>query len=183
MEDARWHGPKTVRTGECAGGTTHRVQVEMSRARDAGFTLLEILIVLVVAGGLLVIATRPISRELRSAKTRSAVNQFTSIHGLARATAVRYGRTAELHIDAANAQFWVEVDTSRAGGVTDTAGTIHGVGSPQFAMTSNRSLVCFDGRGLATTVGPCEAGDLIVTFSLGGRSDTVTASLLGKILR
>ena len=42
-------------------------------------------------------------------------------HSLARSTAVRYARVAELPIDAANARFWVEVDTSGTG-IRDTVG-------------------------------------------------------------
>lgn len=157
--------------------------VEMSRVRDAGYTLIELMIVLVLFASLLAIATPLLVREMQGAKTRAAVNQFSSAHRLARATAIRYGGTAEFHIDAATARFWIEVDTSQAGGVTDTVRTIHDVGGGNVVMTSNRSLVCFNGRGLATTVGSCEAGDLTVTFAVSGRTDTVTASSLGKILR
>ncbi len=156
---------------------------EASASRSAGFTVIELLIVLVIFGALLAIAVPRLLESFKGAKTRSAVNQFVSAHGLARATAIRYGRVGELHIDAGNARFWIEVDTSQAGGVTDTVSTIRDVGGGQFVMTSDRTLVCFDGRGLATISGACEAGDVTVTFSLAGRTDTVTVSSLGKVLR
>ena len=156
---------------------------EASASRNAGFTVVELLIVLVMFGAMLAIAVPRLLETFKGAKTRSAVNQFVSTHSLARATAIRFGRVAELHIDAANARFWIEVDTSQAGGVTDTVSTIHDVGDGQFVMTSDRTLVCFEGRGLATTAGGCEAGDVTVTFSLAGRTDTVTVSSLGKVLR
>ncbi len=156
---------------------------EASASRSTGYSVIELLIVLVVFGALLAIAVPGLLESLKGAKTRSAVNQFVSAHALARATGIRYGRAVELHIDAANARFWIEADTSQAGGVTDTVSTIHDVGDGQFVMTSDRTLVCFDGRGLATTAGGCEAGDVTVVFSLAGRSDTVTVSSLGKVLR
>ncbi len=156
---------------------------EAGASRRTGYTVMELLIVLVIFGALLAIAVPRFLEAFKGAKTRSAVNQFVSAHALARATGIRYGRAAELHIDAANARFWIEVDTSQAGGVIDTVSTIHDVGDGQFVMTSNRTLVCFDSRGLATTAGACKAGNVTVVFSLAGRSDTVTVSSLGKVLR
>ncbi len=158
-------------------------QIEVSASRRAGITLVEMLIVLIVFATLLGVALPRLFEAFQGAKGRSAVNQFVSAHRLARATAIRYGRAAELHIDAASARFWIEVDTSQAGGVNDTIGSIHNVANPQLVMTSDRALVCFDGRGLATMTGACEAGDVTVTFSLAGRTDTVTVSSLGKVLR
>ncbi len=148
-----------------------------------GFTLIEMLIVAIVFAAMVTMLSPSLVRELGAAKTRAAVNRFRSAHSLTRSTGIRYGRVAEFHIDAATARFWVEVDTSEAGGVTDTVGTIQDIGGGPFVMTSNRTLVCFDGRGLATTAGGCEAGDVTVVFSLAGRSDTVNVSSLGKVLR
>jgi len=152
--------------------------------RNTGFTLMEMLIAVGIFGGLLAIGAPSFVRELGATKTRAAVNQLVSAHGLARATAIRSGTVAELHIDATQAKFWIEVDTSQAGaGVMDTVGTVREVGGGNFVMTSSRSLVCFDGRGLATTAGSCAAGDLLVTFAMGERVDTVMASPLGKVVR
>lgn len=149
----------------------------------AGFTFIEMLIVLVIAAVLLGIGMRPLTRELQAAKIRGAVDQFVSAHAFAKATAIRHSSVGEFHIDASTARFWIEVDTSNGGGVNDTVRTIYSVGEGGLVMTSNRSLVCFDGRGLATTAGTCEAGDFLVTFFYSFRTDTVTASSLGKILR
>ncbi len=151
--------------------------------KNAGFTLLELMIVLTIFGVLVAVMTPTLFDMLRAERTRSAVSQFVGAHSLARATAIRYGRVAELHIDVANARFWVEVDTSLAGGVMDTVRTVRNVGEGGVVMTSNRSLLCFDGRGLATMVGACEAGSALVVFLVAGLADTVTASVLGKIVR
>lgn len=151
--------------------------------KNAGFSLIELLIVLTIVGILVTVMAPSLSTMLQGERTRSAVNQFVGAHSLARATAIRYGRVAELHIDAANARFWVEFDTSLAGGVMDTVRMVHNVGEGGLVMTSNRSLLCFDRRGLATTVDTCEEGSALVVFSVAGRADTVTATTLGKILR
>ena len=139
------------------------------------------LIVLSVMGVILAVAMPSMVTAYRLRATRGAVDRLAMAHGLARATAVRFGRVAELHIDAANGRFWVEVDTSGTG-IRDTVGSMNDMAG-QVTMTSTRSLLCFDLRGLTTTRGTCEAGDAIVTFSSRGRTDTLQTTVLGKVLR
>jgi hypothetical protein len=50
-------------------------------------------------------------------------------------------------------------------------------------MTSNRNLLCFDARGLASTAGSCQTGDAQVIFAESDKADTVTTTALGKVLR
>ena len=146
-----------------------------------GFTMLEMLIVMTIMGVILAVSLPSLVTGFRQRATRGAVDRLAMAHGLARATAVRLGRVAELHIDAANGRFWVEVDTSGTG-IHDTVGVMNDLGG-QVAMVSNRTLVCFDLRGLTTTQDACEAGDALVQFSLQGRTDTLQTSVLGKVLR
>ncbi len=151
------------------------------RRRGKGFTLVEMLIVLTVMGVIAAVALPSLATAYRQRATRGAVDRLAMAHSLARATAIRFGRVAELHIDAANSRFWVEVDTSGTG-IRDTVGLINGPGG-QVTMSSNRSLLCFDARGLTTTRGVCESGDVLVQFSLLGRTDTLQTTVLGKVLR
>ena len=152
--------------------------------KNAGFSLIELVTVITMFAILLAISTPLLVDTLQAEKVRSAVNRFAAAHSLARATAIRNGRTAELHIDASTARFWVEVDTSVAGtGVMDTVRTVHDVSDGGMVMTSTRSLLCFDGRGLATSFGACGAGDVLAVFTASGRVDTVSTSPLGKVLR
>ncbi len=146
-----------------------------------GFTLIEMLIVMTVLGVIVAVALPSFVTGFRQRATRGAVDRLAMSHSLARATAVRYGRVAELHIDAANGRFWVEVDTSGTG-IRDTVGVINDL-SEQVTMLSTRTLLCFDIRGLTTTRGACEPGDVLVQFSLQGRTDTLQTTVLGKVLR
>ncbi len=150
------------------------------RRRD-GFTLIEMLIVLTMMGALATILMPSMVTSFRQRATRGAVDRLAMTHSLARATAVRFGRVAELHIDAANGRFWVEVDTSGTG-IRDTVGLMNDVAG-QVTMSSDRSLLCFDSRGLTTTRNACEAGDALVQFSMQGRTDTLQTTVLGKVLR
>ena len=146
-----------------------------------GFTLIEMLIVITVMGVIVAVAMPSMVTAFRQRSTRGAVDRLAVAHGLARATAVRYGRVAELHIDATNKRFWVEVDTSGTG-IRDTIGTVSQLDG-QLSMSSTRTVLCFDLRGLTTTRGTCEAGDALVQFSLQGRTDTLQTTVLGKVLR
>ena len=151
------------------------------RRRGDGFTLIEMLIVLTVMGTLVAILLPSMVTAYRQRATRGAVDRLAMTHALTRATAIRSGRVAELHIDAANTRFWVEVDTSGTG-IRDTVGLMTDLAG-QVTMTSTRSLLCFDSRGLTTTRNACEAGDALVEFSLEGRTDTLQTTVLGKVLR
>jgi type II secretion system protein H len=151
--------------------------------RNKGFSLIELVVVIVVVGVVLTIGVPTMAKSYPQRAVRLAGDRFVSAHGLAQAAAVRHGRVAELHVDAPGARFWVQVDTSYSGGAKDTVGLIHWVGEGGLAMTSNRALLCFDSRGLATDRGPCETGDATLTFSLSGRTHTVTTTALGKVIR
>jgi type II secretion system protein H len=151
--------------------------------KSKGFTIAELLIVLVLAGIAMAIISPSLSRAFRRTGVRAAVDEFTSTHSLTRAAAVRYGRLAELHIDAADMKFWVEVDTSSAGGVKDTIGVVKYMEPNDVTITTNRDVLCFDARGLPTTRGDCDAPDATVIFSSGSRVDTVTITALGRTLR
>ncbi len=149
--------------------------------KKKGYTLTEMLIVLSVTGVIVAITLPSMLDGYRRQATRGAVDRLAMAHSLARSTAVRYGRVAELHIDAANARFWVEVDTSGTG-IRDTVGLMNDL-AQQVTMSSNRSLLCFDSRGLATSRDACEGGDALVQFSRSGRVDTLEITVLGRVLR
>lgn len=142
----------------------------------------ELILVLLLLGLALGIASSPLVRAYGSTVTRTAVDELVSSHALARSTAVRYGGMGRLRIDAGNARFWVEVDTSGAGNM-DTIGPVRRFADRDVTITSDRSVLCFDARGLPTTQGDCEAGDAMVIFEAKGESDTVQTTALGKVLR
>ena len=151
-----------------------------------GFTLIELLIVITIIGGITAIALPQMVNMFHGRAVPNAADQFVAAHGFTRATAIRYGRLAELHIDVGNNRYWVEIDTSGTGNRMNAGG--YRYVSDNVGMTSDRSLVCFDQRGLPTdrtTTADlaCEAADLTAIFSLGSRADTVQTTALGKVLR
>jgi prepilin-type N-terminal cleavage/methylation domain-containing protein len=156
--------------------------LKMDRRR--GFTLLEVIIVLALLAVIAAMGAPRLSAALRRRTTQSAADQFATAHSLARATAVRYGRVAQLHIDASTKRFWVDVDTSANNvGQRATVWYMRDLTQPGLVMSSSRSLLCFDARGLPLVLGACESGDATVIFTALDKADTVTTAALGKILR
>ena len=149
-----------------------------------GFTTIEAIIVMTVMATVAAIGGPRLSAALHRRTTSSAADQFAVAHSLSRSTALRFGRVAQLHIDAPGNRFWVDVDTSANGiGQRATIAGIRDVSGSGLTMTSTRALLCFDAHGIASTSGSCEPGDANVIFSDGATADTVSTTILGKVLR
>jgi prepilin-type N-terminal cleavage/methylation domain-containing protein len=156
----------------------------MFESRRRGFTMVETIIVLAIVAIVAAIGGPKLAAALQRRTTASAADQFVLAHSLARSTAVRFARVAQLHIDAAGRQFWVDVDTSANGiGQRATMGYVRDVSAPGLTLSSSRALLCFDARGIASTNGSCQPGDATVIFSGGATADTVVTTALGKVLR
>jgi prepilin-type N-terminal cleavage/methylation domain-containing protein len=149
-----------------------------------GFTMIESIMVASIIGVVAAIGGPKVSSVLQRRTTASAADQFVVAHSLTRSTALRYGRIAQLHVDPAGQRFWVDVDTSANGiGQRATIANIRYVNDVGLQMASNRTLLCFDARGIASTAGSCESGDANVIFSDGVMADTVSTTILGRVLR
>jgi len=156
----------------------------MKQTGRSGFTLLETIIVMFLMAVIAAMGAPKLSSALRQRTVASAADQFALDHSMARSTALRYGRVAQLHIDASTLRLWVDVDTSANHvGQRATISSIHYLAGNGLAMSSNRSIVCFDARGMAATGGVCESGDVAITFTDADKSLTVTSTTLGKVLR
>ena len=114
-----------------------------------------------------------------------AADQFESAHQKARTAAVRFGTVAELHIDASTDRFWVEIDTTASRtGVMDTVGAVVDLSKDRVDLMANRSLICFDARGLVASAPGCPAtGALGAGFFRGGSSDTVWVTASGMLFQ
>ena len=156
----------------------------LNRDNRRGFSLLELIITMSLLAVIAAMGTPRLSGELRRRTTQVAVDQFVTAHSLARSTAVRYGRVAQLHIDAPTRRFWVDVDTTGNGaGQRAIIWYVRDLTQPGLVMTSNRSLLCFDARGMPSTNLPCESADAQIIFTASDKADTLTTASLGKILR
>ena len=151
----------------------------MKSMNRRGFTLVELIVVLAISSILLASSVSAVSARLSSSEV-SAADAFRTAHALTRATAVNQGRVAELHIDPKASRFWVEVRDEAGSGSFVKEFYV----SESVRFTSDRSVVCFDARGLAVSGSGCEPGNLVATFSLGSAPGaTVRTTLTGGIMK
>ena len=173
---------------------THEIDLQSSsdcgkrmnrkRMSKSGFTLLDTLIVVSLVGLLAGIVFPRIADVQSRFAVRGATMTFMSNYSLTRAIAIREGRVAELHIDAANDVFWVEVDTTLTGsGTMDTIGVVVDVGAQGVTLSSTQSLLCFDGRGMPSAASGCATAGATIAFTYQTEADTIRTTTLGKILR
>ncbi len=156
-------------------------QRRMSRA---GFTLLDIILVISFVSLLAAITFPRIVDVQERFALRGAVMAFMSTHSMARSTAIRQGGVAELHVDPTNDLFWVEVDTTLGGtGVMDTIGFVVDLGDHRVTLSSTQTVLCFDGRGLASSASGCATTGATIVFNSVSGVDTILTTALGKILR
>ena len=150
----------------------------------SGFTLMELIIVVSFVG-LLAGITFPRIADVQSRfAVRGARMAFISNYAMSRSIAIREGAVAELHIDATNDRFWVEVDTTLAGsGVMDTIGSVVDIGAEGVTLSSTQSLLCFDGRGMPSLATGCATAGATISFTYDTAADTILTTTLGKILR
>ena len=149
-----------------------------------GYTIIEVATVLVILGTLGSTALPSFFSSQRRAKVRHGADEFVAAHSLAKAVALRYGSVAEIHIDAAGARFWVEVDTSvNRTRAMERIGTVSYMSDDGVTLTSTKAKLCFDGRGLATPILGCPPGNAKLVFSSGEYADSVVTTELGTVLR
>lgn len=156
----------------------------MNGTTKQGFTLIETIIVLSIFSVVAATSVPKVSAALQRRVTASAADQFVGAHSLTRSTALRFGRIAQLHIDVPSQRYWIDVDTTTDGsGLRATIANVRYTTDNGLTMESNRTLLCFDARGLASILGSCESGAAQVIFRNGGMADTVSTTALGKVLR
>jgi len=151
-------------------------------SKTAGFTIIEAMCVLVLSGMITAIGVPPLRDALRRRVVRAAGNELVLAHSLARSTALRFGRGAQLRIDVTRGRFWVDVDTSGTG-IRDTIGVLHSLAEQDVQISSNRAVLCFDARGLAAINATCSAGAALIVLKSKSWTDTVRITPLGKVLR
>jgi Tfp pilus assembly protein FimT len=157
----------------------------------SGFTQLETLTVLIVFSIVAAFAGPKFYANYAATTTRTTADRLARAADLARSSAVRFGRDAELRIDTTTKTFWVQVDTSaNLSGTKDTIGIVNDLRSTKVGMSlklngtaASTAIVCFDVRGLRSSRSPCQGGAAAVVFRLDTHVDTVQITTLGKVIR
>ena len=145
--------------------------------RDAGYTFIELMLVLTVLGILVALAAPRLEGFTRSSRLRAAIDRISTDLTMARLTAVREGRPVTLEVQTATT-YRIVVDAT----TTVPAQTVKRVDlSTEFngvALYPSTGQVRFDSRGLVVDGGLTE-----VRARRGGYAARVEISGVGRIYR
>lgn len=92
-----------------------------SRPRFRGFTLIELILVLVIIATLIAVASPALGRLNRKSKLDGVARTIVALHAEARSRALREGKTYRVVIEPEERLAWIE--TQAAGGYAPTADT------------------------------------------------------------
>lgn len=146
------------------------------RSRRGGYTLAELMAVIVIAGVLATIAVPRLSGYIRHLSARSAASKVVSDLMLARTQAVREGQTVSLRVTGTGAyQVTEDLGASpvRTVKTVDVAGTQRNV-----ILAPNPTTISFDPRGMLR---PGSGAELRITR--GTQTDTISISAVGRVYR
>lgn len=151
----------------------NRSRIHQVHRSPAGFTMLEMLVVITVAGLLMGIMLPKMGPVRDGAGVSSAKQVVMSYLATARQTAIRRGGTASLKV-AGNTL----LVTSTLGGVTDTiAPPVDVSGANDVTLTSSVTEIQYNSRGLARLPG----GSAKVRLTRNTRVDSLCVTLLGMV--
>ena len=152
-----------------------------SRSRR-GFTLIETMVVLVIAGITMAIALPKFASMRDRMAVRSAKQQFSSYLATARAAAIRQSQYGHFHANSnpiwsnVNQPNGTSINVSKSVSLMNARGVALTLGG---SAPSNDSIL-FDSRGMAG-VGSNNSGGHIYVFTRNGFKDSICVSRFGLI--
>jgi prepilin-type N-terminal cleavage/methylation domain-containing protein len=151
-------------------------------SRRVGFTLIEIMIVVVIFGIMVLVAYPKASRALLKNDVRSARTALANMFSKARAVAMQGSRTARVEINGNNVLVTASPRVvAVAGSDRDTVGGVQNLNSVyHVTLTSSQSAVVYDPRGFVTA-GLSQPLKLYLTRS--GTRDSLTLDYLGRVTK
>lgn len=141
-----------------------------------GFTLIEVLLVLIVGVILTSIAMKSLGASGSRTSVRQAKATFTALHARARAQAIETGEMTRLWIDANKDSVWIV----RGGEQLETVRFAEELGV-DIVTSAAQVRLCMSPRGFAETSCNSFSGDQTVTFAARGDSTSLTIRPLGQI--
>jgi type II secretory pathway pseudopilin PulG len=147
-----------------------------------GFTMIELVLVLVIAMILLGIAAPRLLETSSLVAVDNARSKVTAQVAMTRAAATRFGRLSTLVLDVAGDRLSILVDTSALGGASPaTLQQVDLWGDLSVDLGASQPLICFDPRGLAVQAGACTGQPVVIRLRRGSVLDSVLVSATGRV--
>lgn len=145
-------------------------------SRRTGFTMLELLIVLILIAVLTGLALPKLTTAAQKANIRSTRMELASLVTRARAAAIQRGCVDSLHISTSTAKAWVTA-CQVSGTSRDTVGPVDNLGQ-RFGVTLSASKTDYgyDPRGILVGY---SGGSIVITGN--GFTDSVVINNVGKV--
>ena len=151
--------------------------------RRSGFTMLELMVVIVIVGVLALIGFPKIKDAIQKTYVRSARVAAGTYVATARAAAIQRGCRGVVHFSASAGSVWVTVCPRMAtggSGTIDTIGVVSQLGTLyNVTLSDTQDSVQFDPRGLRLN-----NNSTTVRFTASsGEQDSIVINQLGKVVR
>ncbi len=150
--------------------------------RRSGFTMLELMVVIVIVGVLALIGFPKIKDAIQKTYVRSARVATGTYVATARAAAIQRGCRGVVHFSPSAGSVWVTVCPRMApgGGTIDTIGAVSQLGTLyNVTLSDTQDSVQFDPRGLRLN-----NNSTTVRFTASsGEQDSIVINQLGKVVR
>jgi prepilin-type N-terminal cleavage/methylation domain-containing protein len=150
-------------------------------SRRVGFTLIEMLIVVVIFGLLVLMAYPRASRGLVKSNVRSARTTLANLFPKARAAAMQRGRSASVDFNGNNVVVTASPRTVVGPGTVDTLGGVQNLSSlygVTVSISPSVASVAYDARGFAGGLG---ASPVTIWVTRSGNQDSVVLDGLGRV--
>ena len=148
-------------------------------AAEGGFTLIELVFVLVIAGVLLGMMFGNFKQAAAQRSATSARDTYIWMTRRARATAIQRGTNVQVRLAPDLARAVVAAGTG-TDSIMDVRYFQADFGSATTAPSGDSIMICYNPRGFATPCGPTTL-PTTVTFTVQGKSAIATVQALGQV--
>ena len=152
-------------------------------SRRNGFTLIEIMIVVVIFGILVAVVYPRVSQVLVKNDVRSARTTLANTFAKARAVAMQRSRSASVNFNGNNIAVTAKPRTVAGVGTMDTIGGVQNLNAlygVSVSLSTSATSVDYDPRGFA---GGLSATPLVIVLSRSGKRDSVSLDYLGRVTK